>query len=60
MFFVGLMPFSSLRTPLILTVMDGILGIRPGPRSGRSDMSFWLKTEQNRSPMMLALWRLSE
>ena len=60
MFFVGLMPLSSLSTPLILTVMYGTLDVRPGPRAGRSDMSSWMKTEQNRSPMMLALLMLLE
>ena len=56
----GLMLFSSFGTPLILTFMGGTLGVWLGPRSGNSDVSSWVKTEQNWSPMMLALLRLSE
>ena len=40
--------------------MGGTLGVWLGPRSGNSDVSSWVKTEQNWSPMMLALLRLSE
>ena len=40
--------------------MGCTLGVRLCPRSGSSDMSPWAKTEQNWSPMMLALFRLSE
>ena len=54
------MSFSSFSTPLILTFMGCTLGVRLCPRSGSSDMSSWVKTEQNWSPMMLALFRLSE
>ena len=42
-----LMVFKSFRTPLMLTFMGGTLGVRLGPRSGSSDMSSWVKTEQN-------------
>ena len=56
----GLMSFRSFSTPLILTFMGCTLGVRLCPRSGSSDMSSWVKTEQNWSPMMLALFRLSE
>ena len=40
--------------------MGGTLGVWLGQRSGNSDVSSWVKTEQNWSPMMLALLRLSE
>ena len=39
--------------------MGGTLGVWLGPRSSNSDVSSWVKTEQN-SPMMLALLKLSE
>ena len=39
--------------------MGGTLGVWLGPRSGNSDISSWVKTEQNWSPMMLTLLRLS-
>ena len=51
---------ASFSTPLILTFMGCTLGVRLCPRSGSSDMSSWVKTEQNWSPLMLALFRLSE
>ena len=56
----GLMSFSSFWTPLLLTFMGGTLGVWLGPRSGNSDVSSWVKTEQNWSPMMSALLRLWE
>ena len=40
--------------------MDGTLGVWPGPRSGRYDVSSLVKTEQNWSPMMLAVLIFSE
>ena len=44
----------------MFTFIGGTLGVVLGPRSGSSDMSSWVKTEENWSPMMLALLRLSE
>ena len=54
----GLMSFSSFWTPFLLSFMGGTLGVWLGPRSGNSDVSSWVKTEQNWSPMMFALLRL--
>ena len=51
----GLISFSSFRTPLVLTLMDGSLGVWLGPRSERHDVSSLVKTEQNWSPMLLRL-----
>ena len=42
----GLMSFSSFRTPLMLNLIGGTLGVLLGPRSGRSHMSSLVKTEQ--------------
>ena len=57
---LGLISFSSIRTPLELTLMGGTLGVWLGPRSGRHDVSSLVKTEQKWSLMMLALFTLSE
>ena len=49
------MTFRSSRTPLMLTFMGCTLGVRLCPRSISSDMTSLVKTEQNWSPMTLAL-----
>ena len=57
----GFISFSSFRTPFrMLTLMGGILGVLLGPRSRRSDISSFVKTEQNWSPIMFDLFTLSE
>ena len=43
----GLMSFRSFRPPLMLTFKGGVLGVWLCLRSGRSDMSSWVKTELN-------------
>lgn len=56
---LGLIPFNSFSTPLVLIIMSGRVGNGLGPISGRGPSGSLVNTEENCSFSMLACMLLS-